>query len=114
MPTDFFAVPLGGPYTAGTRGGLDLRGSRGLSALTPQTDAIRRRTFHHGDMSAATFIPASASGRPGPPPGATGLDDHHNRHRLADVLRAVKVFASTAFGVVILGEYAEEAGVRRR
>ncbi|MEE1761853.1 MULTISPECIES: hypothetical protein [unclassified Streptomyces] len=65
-------------------------------------------------MSAATFIPASASGRPGPPPGATGLDDHHPRHRLGDALRAVKVFASAAFGVVILGEYAEEAGVRRR
>ncbi len=88
--------------------------SPALSGFTPQTDVMQSRTFHHGDMSAATFIPASASGRPGPPPGATGLDDHHNRHRLADALRAVKVFASAAFGVVILGEYAEEAGIRRR
>lgn len=65
-------------------------------------------------MSAATFIPASASGRPGPPPGATGLDDrHHHRHRLADALRAIKVFAGAAFGVIVLGEYAEEAGIRR-
>jgi hypothetical protein len=96
------------------RGLGDLRVSRGLSGFTPQTDAIQRRTFHHGVMSAATFIPASASGRPGPPPGATGLDDHHHRHRLADALRAVKVFASAAFGVIVLGEYAEEAGIRRR
>ncbi|WP_200306651.1 hypothetical protein [Streptomyces adelaidensis] len=64
-------------------------------------------------MSAATFIPASAAGRSGPPPGATGLD-HHNHHRLADALRAVKVFASAAFGVIVLGEYAEEAGIRHR
>lgn len=106
--------PLGGPYVVGIRGGPDLRGSRGLSGFTPQTDVIQRRTIHHGYMSAATFIPASASGRPGSPPGATGLDDHHNRHRLADALRAVKVFASAAFGVIVLGEYAEEAGIRRR
>lgn len=98
----------------GTTGGLDLRGSRGLSGFTPESDVIRRRKFHHGDMSAATFIPASAAGRPGPPPGATGLDDHHNHHRLADALRAVKVFAGAAFGVIVLGEYAEEAGIRRR
>ncbi|EKX69309.1 hypothetical protein Sipo8835_29155 [Streptomyces ipomoeae] len=64
-------------------------------------------------MSAATFIPASASGRPGPPPGATGLDDHRH-HRVADALRAIKVFAGAAFGVIVLGEYAEEAGIRRR
>ncbi|WP_338897567.1 hypothetical protein WBG99_19815 [Streptomyces sp. TG1A-60] len=64
-------------------------------------------------MSAAAFIPASAAGRPRPP-GATGLDSHHNRHRLADALRAVKVFARAAFDVVVLGEYAEEAGIHRR
>lgn len=29
-------------------------------------------------------------------------------------MRAVKVFASTIFSVAVLGEYAEEAGVRRR
>ncbi len=87
--------------------------SWGLSGFTPETDVIQRREFHYGDMSAATFIPASASGRPGPPPGATGLDDRHHRHRLADALRAIKVFAGAAFGVIVLGEYAEEAGIRR-
>ncbi|MEV0223710.1 hypothetical protein [Streptomyces sp. NPDC050704] len=62
-------------------------------------------------MSAATFTPAPA--RSGPPPGATALQGSH-RHRLGDALRAVKVFAGAAFGVILLGEYGEEAGIRRR
>jgi hypothetical protein len=61
-------------------------------------------------MSAATFTPASAPGRP---PGVTPLTGSH-RHRLGDALRAVKVFAGAALDVVVLGEYDEEAGVRRR
>ena len=61
-------------------------------------------------MSAATFTPAHVS--PGPPSGATALQGSH-RHRLGDALRAVKVFAGAALGVVLLGEYEEEAGVRR-
>jgi hypothetical protein len=63
---------------------------------------------HHGDMSAATITPA-----PGRPSGATSLTDIH-RHRLGDALRAVKVFAGAAFDVIVLGEYGEEAGVRRK
>lgn len=35
-------------------------------------------------------------------------------HRIGDALRAVRVFAGAAFDVVILGEYGQEAGVRRR
>ncbi|MFF3330353.1 hypothetical protein ACFYWX_12470 [Streptomyces sp. NPDC002888] len=61
-------------------------------------------------MSAATFTPATAPGRPS---GASPLTGSHH-HRLGDALRAVKVFAGAAFDVVILGEYGEEAGVRRR
>jgi len=34
------------------------------------------------------------------------------RHLLGSALRALKVFAEAAFGVVILGEYGEEAGIR--
>jgi hypothetical protein len=45
--------------------------------------------------------------------GATPVAGSH-RHRLGDALRAVRVFAGAAFDVVILGEYGEEAGVRRR
>ncbi|MFI6562909.1 hypothetical protein [Streptomyces sp. NPDC050534] len=59
-------------------------------------------------MSAATITPA-----PGRPPGATPVLGSH-RHRLGDALRAVKVFVGAAFDVVILGEYGEEAGVRRK
>ncbi|MEU7471292.1 hypothetical protein AB0A94_22680 [Streptomyces sp. NPDC044984] len=34
-------------------------------------------------------------------------------HRLGDALRAVRVFLGAAFDVIVLGEYDEEAGVRR-
>ncbi|MFF6806319.1 MULTISPECIES: hypothetical protein [unclassified Streptomyces] len=61
-------------------------------------------------MSAATLTPA-----PGRPSGATPLSDlNPHRHRLGDALRAVKVFVGAAFDVLVLGEYREEAGVRRR
>ncbi|MFF9816629.1 hypothetical protein [Streptomyces sp. NPDC014006] len=59
-------------------------------------------------MTTATFSPA-----PGRPPGATPIATGH-RHPLGDALRAVRVYARAAFDVVILGEYGEEAGVRRR
>jgi hypothetical protein len=59
-------------------------------------------------MSAATFTPA-----PGSPPGATPVLGSH-RHRLGDALRAAKVFVGAAFDVIVLGEYGEEAGVRRK
>ncbi|MDQ1037051.1 hypothetical protein QFZ75_003467 [Streptomyces sp. V3I8] len=62
-------------------------------------------------MSTATFTPAPV--RPLPPPGATALRGSHH-HRLGDTLRAVRVFAGAALGVVLLGEYGEEAGVRHR
>ncbi|MGW0330431.1 hypothetical protein ACWD0J_00920 [Streptomyces sp. NPDC003011] len=60
-------------------------------------------------MSAATITPAP---RPPRPAGATPVLGSH-RHVVGDALRAVKVFAGAAFAVVVLGEYAEEAGVRR-
>jgi hypothetical protein len=60
-------------------------------------------------MSAATIRPAPA----GPPTGATAVDGPHH-HWLGNALRALKVFAQAAFGVVILGEYGEEAGIRRK
>lgn len=56
-------------------------------------------------MSAAAVNPASATH------GATALRDDaegHPRHLLGNALRAVKVFASTAFSVVVLGEYGDE------
>ncbi|MFD1660466.1 hypothetical protein ACFSL4_20200 [Streptomyces caeni] len=63
-------------------------------------------------MSAAAFSPVPS--RHGPPPGATAIDSGHHRHRLGDVLHALKVFVGAAVDVVLLGEYGEEAGVRRR
>nr|WP_164395397.1 hypothetical protein [Streptomyces harenosi] len=61
-------------------------------------------------MSAATISPVPA---PGLPPGATAAAGRH-RPRPVGALRAVRVFAGAAFGVIVLGEYGEEAGVRRR
>ncbi|MET9804794.1 hypothetical protein [Streptomyces sp. NPDC006368] len=61
-------------------------------------------------MTTATFHTPPAS-------GATALGvTRHPAHRLGNALRAVKVFAEAAFGVVVLGEYAEQAdaGVKRR
>ncbi|WP_327258936.1 MULTISPECIES: hypothetical protein [unclassified Streptomyces] len=52
--------------------------------------------------------------RTGPAHGATAATGHRHGHRVGDALRAVKVYARVAFGVVVLGEYAEEAGVHRR
>ncbi|GAA2483732.1 hypothetical protein [Streptomyces gobitricini] len=47
--------------------------------------------------------------------GATALGTaRHPAHRLGNALRAIKVFAEAAFEVAVLGEFAEEAGVRRR
>ncbi|MEU9922480.1 hypothetical protein AB0H51_14510 [Streptomyces griseoluteus] len=60
-------------------------------------------------MSAATLHPA-----PPRPSGATAVAGGDHRHILGEALRAIKVYAQAAFGVVILGEYGEEAGVHRR
>ncbi|MFD5631891.1 MULTISPECIES: hypothetical protein [unclassified Streptomyces] len=60
-------------------------------------------------MSAATFTPG-----PSAKTGATAVSGVHRRHPVGDALRAVKVFAGAALSVVLLGEYGEEAGVRRR
>ncbi|MEU8703507.1 hypothetical protein AB0C61_38825 [Streptomyces sp. NPDC048680] len=60
-------------------------------------------------MSTVTLNPR----RTGPAHGATAATGHPYSHRAADVLRAAGIFVRTAFGVVVLGEYAEEAGVRR-
>jgi hypothetical protein len=50
----------------------------------------------------------------GPAHGATAAAGHPQGHRIGNAVRAVSVFARTAFGVAVLGEYAEEAGVLRR
>nr|WSW67674.1 hypothetical protein OG461_16455 [Streptomyces sp. NBC_00995] len=60
-------------------------------------------------MSTVTLNPK----RTGPAHGATAVTGHHDRHRAKDALCAVKVYAKAAFSVVVLGEYAQEAGVRR-
>ena len=46
--------------------------------------------------------------------GATAATDTHHPHRLGNALRAAKVLVTSALGVILLGEYDEEAGVHRR
>ncbi|MGW4567877.1 hypothetical protein ACWEN3_37700 [Streptomyces sp. NPDC004561] len=60
-------------------------------------------------MSAATISSVPVH----PPTGATAVDGAP-RHLLGSVLHAIKVFAEAAFGVVVLGEYGEETGIRRK
>ncbi|QES42295.1 hypothetical protein DEJ49_15995 [Streptomyces venezuelae] len=62
-------------------------------------------------MSATTFTPASAQSSADP--GAVPHGAPHPRG-IGGALRAAKVLVSAAFGVVVLGEFAEEAGVRPR
>jgi hypothetical protein len=65
-------------------------------------------------MSTAAFTPVQAPPA-APLPGATATGSvHHPGHPVGNALRAVKVFLTTAFDVAVLGEYAEEAGVKRR
>ncbi|MCK1795329.1 hypothetical protein MTQ01_04755 [Streptomyces sp. XM4193] len=49
-------------------------------------------------------------------PGATALlsGRDHPRHLLGNALRVTKVFLTTAFGVVVLGQSDQDAGVYRR
>ncbi|MBD0746295.1 hypothetical protein BG418_32175 [Streptomyces sp. CBMA152] len=57
-------------------------------------------------MSTVTFTAASTA----------HSDSHkgHHGHPVGNALRAAKAFAGAALSVVVLGEYSEEAGVRRR
>lgn len=69
-------------------------------------------------MSSAAIPPASV--HPAslhPVKGATALGDdpghgaaplHPHRHVVGNALRAIKVFATAAFGVVVMGEYADD------
>ncbi|MFJ8569721.1 hypothetical protein [Streptomyces sp. NPDC093514] len=60
-------------------------------------------------MSTATLTPIQG----GRPSGATDTSDSRPRQGLGGMLRAVRIFAATAVSVVVLGEYAEDAGVIR-
>ncbi|MFJ6697165.1 hypothetical protein ACIQM4_13995 [Streptomyces sp. NPDC091272] len=63
-------------------------------------------------MSTATFTPGAAAGMAGVRAadhghsGATAISD--KPHRVSRALRAVRIFAGVAVGVVLLGDYAEE------
>jgi hypothetical protein len=51
-------------------------------------------------MTAATLAPIRGSTAIGPPPTA---DRKHSHHLIGNTLRAIGVFADTAFRVVVLG-----------
>ncbi|RDG34594.1 hypothetical protein [Streptomyces corynorhini] len=62
-------------------------------------------------MTTATFTPASAAPVPGP---AATDSPARPAHSVGGAMRAVRVFLSTAFSVAVMGEYREEAGIKRR
>jgi hypothetical protein len=86
--------------------------------MDPWTDVRQSREIHDGDMSSAMMSPATAhppSLHPargatalGPDPARAAGHTHQTRHWMGDALRAVKVFAVSAFSVVILGEYDDD------
>ncbi|OEJ26320.1 hypothetical protein BGM19_17645 [Streptomyces agglomeratus] len=65
-------------------------------------------------MSATTFTPGPSARLDHPSGGATALAAGHSGRPFGAALRALKVFAAAAFSVAVLGEYAQEAGVKRR
>lgn len=83
-----------------------------MGRLSPGTDVPGLSGIHHGYMSTATFTPAPSAR---PPRGATASGaTTHRTHMIGNAVRAAKVMAGAAFRVVVLGEYAEEAGVHRK
>ncbi|WFB08854.1 hypothetical protein LRS74_18750 [Streptomyces sp. LX-29] len=63
-------------------------------------------------MSTAAFSPLPGA----PTSGATALrpeTEAHHRHVLGNALHAVRVFATAAFGVTVLGEYGDDLVKRR-
>ncbi|MEU3446303.1 hypothetical protein AB0H29_03595 [Streptomyces thermolilacinus] len=66
-------------------------------------------------MNSATFTPTARSPRARVPQAAGATTPATRASRLGGALHAVRVFATAAFGVAVLGDYdAEAAGVRRR
>ncbi|GAA2223012.1 hypothetical protein GCM10010232_04350 [Streptomyces amakusaensis] len=61
-------------------------------------------------MNTATFATSAHASR-----ATTGGSDgdNHAPQGVGGALRALKVFAGAIFSVAVLGEYAEDAGVRR-
>ncbi|GAA1194152.1 hypothetical protein GCM10009654_59120 [Streptomyces hebeiensis] len=65
-------------------------------------------------MTSATFTSAHASSDASLSGADGGGSTSHSARRSGGPLRAVRVFLTTAFSVAVLGEYGEEAGIRRR
>nr|WSZ96663.1 hypothetical protein OH820_14240 [Streptomyces sp. NBC_00857] len=69
-------------------------------------------------MTTATIAPAHAphdAHRTGAsaPGSASHSGSGHSARPVGNALRAVTVFFTTAFSVAVLGEYGEEAGIKR-
>lgn len=82
------------------------------------TDVLQSREFHHGVMSSAaippgpvhpvSLHPAKGATALGVDPGRDPAAAHEHRYVVGNALRAIKVFASAAFSVVVMGEYADD------
>jgi hypothetical protein len=82
------------------------------------TDVLQSREIHHGVMSSAaippgpvhpvSLHPAKGATALGVDPGRDPAAAHEHRYVVGNALRAIKVFASAAFSVVVMGEYADD------
>lgn len=79
--------------------------TRPAARFTLRSDATDAARDHAGHMTTTTFTPTH---------GAADAAADQSTPRLGGALRAVKSFVSAAIGVAVLGEFAEEAGVKRR
>ncbi len=97
------------PHTPQAIGGalrtprLSVRNYLGGPGLTPQ-DLTMVFLMREGDDRAASSMPTRTVGE--------AVEDAQMIQDLG--MRSVKVFAGAVFDVVVLGEYGEEAGVRRK
>ncbi|MGW3012952.1 hypothetical protein ACWC9R_29595 [Streptomyces sp. NPDC001219] len=59
-----------------------------------------------GPVHPVSLNPAKGATALGTGPDAAAVHEHH--HVVGNALRAIKVFASAAFSVVVMGEYADD------
>ncbi|MEU9112254.1 hypothetical protein AB0D04_10760 [Streptomyces sp. NPDC048483] len=64
--------------------------------------------IHSASVHPTSLHPVEGASALGPDPARGTQHAHENHHVIGNALRAVKVFATAAFSVAVLGEYAED------
>ncbi|MFE1177053.1 hypothetical protein [Streptomyces sp. NPDC058773] len=61
-----------------------------------------------GSVHPVSLNPVKGATALGDDPGPGTAATHEHRHVVGNALRAIKVFASAAFSVAVMGEYADD------